>query len=73
MNKRSQWKDSIRHKPQIGDAVCVKTVSGQIFYAIYTGEDEFDVHRLGPKIESRLSWYKYSSRTIIKWKTFEGQ
>lgn len=64
------WKDSIKYKPKIGDSVLVKTASGQIFYAVYTDEDEFDTHRFDPKIESRKCWYKYSSRTIIKWRYF---
>ena len=64
------WKDSTKHKPDIGSAVYVKTLSGQVFYAIYTNEDEFDTHRPTPAIDSRESWYKYSSRTVLKWRYF---
>jgi hypothetical protein len=64
------WRDSIKYKPSIGDSILVKTTSGQVFYAVYSNEDEFDVHRPNNKTESRLSWYKYSSRTIIKWRYF---
>ena len=64
------WKDSVKHKPNIGDTILVKTFSGQVFYAVYSDDDEFDVHRPDDKIDSRLAWYKYSSRTIVKWRYF---
>lgn len=64
------WKDSVKHKPNVGDAILVKTFSGQVFYAVYSDKDEFDVHRPDDKTESRLAWYKYSSRTIVKWRYF---
>jgi len=66
------WKDSLKHKPSIGDTILVKTFSGQVFYAVYSDEDEFDVHcpSFNNEIESRLAWFKYSSRTIVKWRYF---
>ena len=52
--------------PEIGDKLIVQTNSGQTFYAIYSGDDEFDVHRPNGD-EYRKQWYKYSSTTIVKW------
>lgn len=64
----SRWIDSIKRLPQIGDSVIVKTFSGQVFYAVYSDKDEFDVHRPEGATDYREHWYKHSSRTIIKWK-----
>ena len=68
--KNGNWKDSLKKLPNIGDCILVKTVSGQIFYAVYSNEDEFDVHRPDDKTDTRLSWYKYSRRTVVFWRYF---
>lgn len=64
----SKWIESLKRLPKIGDSVIAKTFSGQIFYAVYSGEDEFDTHRPEGSTDYREHWYKHSSRTIIKWK-----
>jgi len=64
-----KWTLFEKKKPNIGDRMLVKTLSGQIFYAIYSNDDEFDVHRNDGE-NMRESWYKYSSRTVIFWRYF---
>ena len=65
------WKDSIKKKPEIGDSILAKTLSGQVFYAVYSNENEFDVHRLDQNRDYRKAWYKYSSRTVVQWRYFK--
>lgn len=67
MNK---WKDAYKKKPNIGDTILVKTVSNQIFYAVYSADDEFDVHRPDSEDDYRNKWFKFSSRTVIFWRYF---
>jgi len=64
------WKDSSKKLPNIGDAVLVKTLSGQVFYAVYSDIDEFDVHRFTGMSKYRECWFKYSGRTVVAWRYF---
>jgi len=67
------WIKTEKRKPEIGDCILVKTSSGQVFYAVYTNDDEFDVHRpTNDFSETRAAWYKYSSRTVIQWRKFQN-
>ena len=66
-----KWKSPITRFPDIGDTILVKTISGQIFYAVYSAYDEFDVHRPDSDKTYRKQWYKYSSRTVLKWRYFK--
>lgn len=53
-------------KPHKLDEVFVKTIYGQIFYAIYMGDNNFNVHRQTWETKS-LSWATHTERTIIEW------
>lgn len=64
------WKEYKNQKPIKGDRVLVKMITGDIYYAIYSDVDEFDIHMPGPEVKSRLSWYKHSSRSIDSWRYF---
>lgn len=54
--------------PELGTPVLIETNSGQIHYAFYGNENEFDVHIPTDNKYYRKCWYKYSSRTVIKWR-----
>lgn len=64
------WNNPSKKLPKIGDRVLVMDFLGQVLYAVYTDNDEFDAHRPNGKVESRDAWRKYSSLTIVKWRYF---
>lgn len=57
--------------PNVGDAVMVKLRTGTgtgAFYAIYSDENEFDVHCLnGATKNYRKEWYKLSKASVKSW------
>lgn len=57
--------------PDLGQLIAVQNKSGKVFYAVYSGEDEFDLHipQNNVPTDYRSDWYKHSSRTIVKWKS----
>lgn len=61
------WVESCEHLPEIGDQIIIETHSGQIHFAIYTDDDEFDVNMPGPD-GHRANWYKFTHRTCIRWR-----
>ena len=64
------WKDFRKAKPEIGSRLFVKMISGEVFYAIYSDEDEFDIHANHGDPISRDKWFKYSHRSVLKWRYF---
>lgn len=70
--KNKNWSDSITKRPKIGDRVLVKMLlNDTVYFAIYSGDDEFDVHRPDQHIKDyRASWFKYSHRSVSKWRYF---
>lgn len=62
-----EWYDAIRYKPNIGEPVLVRTISGQIYYAVYSNHDEFDIHIMENFDNYRNTWYKFSSKTVVEW------
>jgi hypothetical protein len=71
MKKSKNWKDSITKRPDVGDSILVKMLcNDNIYFAVYTGEDEFDVHRPNESTNHRDSWYKFSHRSVAWWRYF---
>lgn len=66
-----EWISTEDKMPEPEQRVLVKKFSGAVHYAVYSADDEFDVHQPAPPpLEYRQSWYKFSSRTIVEWKPF---
>lgn len=67
----SKWKNAKKKKPDlIGEMILVQMIGIEklIRYAIYSGEDEFDVHDPNYAPDHRKYWYKFSSKSIRKWR-----
>ena len=62
-----KWYPSKELPKNINIPLLVEMRSGEKYYAIYSNIDEFDVH--GPNgNEYRAQWYKFSSKSIKRWK-----
>lgn len=59
------WKKFGEDTPPVGYPVLVKSKSGEVKYAIYSSNNELDVHEEG--YDDRGSWFKFSSRTYPYW------
>lgn len=63
--------------PTIGDRLLVKLRSSDmLLYAIYSTENEFDVHLVNgnayPRVgDYRKAWAKYSKATVKSWKRID--
>ena len=69
--KNKNWQDSITKRPKIGDRVLVKLLCNDtIYFAVYSGDDEFDVHRPDGVKDHRKKWFKYSHRSVAWWRHF---
>jgi len=65
------WQDSITKRPQIGERILVKMLLNEtIYFAVYTGDDEFDIHRPNEKDNHRDCWFKFSHRSVAWWRYF---
>lgn len=81
--KNKKWKDSITNRPKIGERLLVRFLNNENFYyAIYSADDEFDVHFDMSKLDVHLisspeeinhrnSWFKFSHRSITEWRYFQ--
>jgi len=70
--KDFNWKYAGTQKPAIGETVMVRMLlKHERYFAVYSGEDEFDVHRTDLHIKNyRKAWFKYSSRSVMYWRYF---
>jgi len=71
--RSKNWNNSLTRLPEIGDRVLVKMrmLQDNIYFAVYTGEDEFDIHRTDLHVKDhRRAWFKYSHRSVAKWRYF---
>lgn len=62
------WTNSEDALPDVGNRVLVETTVGEIYYGVYSGNDEFDLHRPDGNGDYRGQWFKYSKRTVTKWR-----
>ena len=62
------WIDSEDELPEIGSRILAKTTVGEIYYGVYSAQDEFDLHRPDHDDDYRGKWYKYSKRTVLQWR-----
>ena len=71
--KSKNWNDSSTKRPEIGEQILVKMLlKDTVYFAVYSGDDEFDVNRLDLQIKDhRASWFKYSHRSVSKWRYFQ--
>jgi hypothetical protein len=69
--KNKNWQHSTMKSPEIGERVLVKMLfDDNIYFAVCTGEDEYDVHRPDKEANHRECWFKYSHRTVSLWRYF---
>ena len=66
------WNDSLKKLPEIGDRILVKMLlNDTVYFAVYTADDEFDVHRPEIHVKNhRKQWFKFSHRSVTKWRYF---